>query len=81
MNVDAATYMKKIRKHVGGNGMVKRMKGKNVVSGQRTAYKQKVVEIMCHQKTFGCSSMGHYVACVSVDTNTLGQGRLQERGL
>ena len=60
--MEAATYMKKMRKHVGSNGMVKKMKGKNQVSGRRTAYKPKVAEIMCKQRTFGCSSLYHAVA-------------------
>ena len=71
VNVDAATYMKRIRKHVGGDGMVKKMKGKNQVSGRRRAYKQKVAEIMCQAEDVW---MLIVVPCcgVSGDTTTPG---------
>ena len=62
VNIDAATYMKKLRKHTEGNGMVKRGRGKNASCNQKTAYKQKVAEMMCANKVFGCSSSGHAVA-------------------
>ena len=42
--------------------MVKRGKGKNASCNQKTAYKQKVAEMMCANKVFGCSSSGHAVA-------------------